>query len=84
LENTPVIIIKKNTEHDLTSTSFMNIEDVHKNVFCTSDCSNIEEDNDDLTELKLFMQADDNDTFSQSMKILEKRLMRKMKIFQSI
>jgi len=58
--------MKKNTEDELTSVSFMNIEDVHKNSSCISDCLDLlEEDDDFAKEAKLFMQDVDHvETFA--------------------
>lgn len=58
------VSMKKNTENDLTSVSFMDIEDVHENASWTSDCSDIQEDDDFAEEAKLFMQVDNVETFT--------------------
>jgi len=56
--------MKKNTEDEMTSVSFMDIEDVYKNSSCMSDCLDLQEDDDLTKEAKLFMQVDHVETFA--------------------
>lgn len=56
--------MKKNTENDLTSVCLMDIEDVPKNVSCTSDSSDLQEDDNPAEEAKLFMEVNHVETFT--------------------
>jgi len=73
--------MKKNTEDEMTSISFINIEDVHKNSSCISACLDLQE-HDLAKEAKLFIQDDHVETFA--VKVTKKKSMRKIKVFYSV
>lgn len=51
--------MKKNTEDDLMSVPFMDLQDVHSNAPCTLDCLDNFHDEDDVTEeAELFLEND--------------------------
>lgn len=56
--------IKNNTENDLTSVSFMDIEDVYEDASYISDSLDLQEDADLIEEANMFMQVNNDETFT--------------------
>lgn len=79
--------MKKNTEDDLMSVPFMDLQDVHSNAPCTLDCLDDFHDEDDVTEeAELFLENDrlhtcvvDEDQEDEDLQYKKRKIM-KMKV----